>query len=418
MARRLLSGPGSPMASPDFRWLVSGATISALGNAMTPVALAFAVLELGGSASELGMVVAAFAAAEVVTLLYGGVLGDRLPRQLLMQGSSAATALSQAVCAAVLVTGNGEIWMLMTIGLVNGCLGALSQPASASLTRFTVTAVQLADAIVVRRLCQQVALVSGYAIAGMVVAAFGPGWAIAVDAASFAIAAACYAMIRVAAPAPRSGSTLLADLGEGAREVLRHSWLALLIGQALVYHLFYGGVQGVLGPIVVSEEWNEAAWGWALAALMSGFILGGLVSLRWRPAHLVRVGVVMLSLTAAFPLAMAATDQLWLLLLGAAVHGFGLEIFDVNWELAIQQNVAEDKLARVFSFDMVGSFVCRPLGLALTGPIAAVTGNGEWILVVAAVMAGSSLLSLGAPSVRRLRRQQVVVAETGVVVAG
>jgi MFS family permease len=401
-----LRGPSSPLRSPDFRALVTGATISAFGNAMTPVALAFAVLGLGGSASELGLVVAALAAAEVVTILYGGVLGDRLPRQLLMQGSAAATAVTQTVCALVLVTGHGQIWILTVIGVLNGCLGSLSQPASSAMTRLTVPPEQLTDAVVVRRLAQQVAAVSGFAAAGVVVAAFGPGWAIAVDAATYAVAALCYAQLRVRSTLPDGErASLLAEMGEGAREVFRHTWLWLLIGQALLYHLFYGGVQGVLGPIVVSEQWSEAAWGWALAALMGGFLAGGLVALRWRPTRMLRAGVVLLAFTAFFPLAMALTDHLWLVLLGAALHGLGLELFSVNWDLAIQQNVSEDKLSRVYSFDMVGSFVCRPLGLAVTGPIAAVTGNTSWLVVVAVVMAGSSLLSLCAPSVQRLERR-------------
>jgi MFS family permease len=94
-----------------------------------------------------------------------------------------------------------------------------------------------------------------------------------------------------------------------------------------------------------------------------------------------------------------------LLLLGAFVHGFGLEIFSVNWDLSIQQNVAEDKLARVYSFDLVGSFVARPLGLAFTGPVAAAVGFDRWLVVVGVVMGGSALLSLLFPSVQRLERR-------------
>ena len=84
---------GGALAHASYRLLVAGTTVSSLGNSITPVALAFGVLELGGSASELGMVVAAYALAEVVTLMFGGVLGDRLPRQVLMQGS--ATVISE-----------------------------------------------------------------------------------------------------------------------------------------------------------------------------------------------------------------------------------------------------------------------------------------------------------------------------------
>jgi MFS family permease len=145
---------------------------------------------------------------------------------------------------------------------------------------------------------------------------------------------------------------------------------------------------------------------------MLGFIVGGLVTLRWRPRRGLFVGTALLTLTAAFPVAMALSDHVPLLLLGAFLHGFGLEIFSVNWDLSIQQNVAEDKLARVYSFDIMGSFVARPVGLAVTGPVAAVVGFDRWLLVVGAVMGGSSLLALLSPAVRRLERQPDVAVAT------
>ena len=186
---------------------------------------------------------------------------------------------------------------------------------------------------------------------------------------------------------------------------MRHTWLWLLILQALLYHLFYGGAQGVLGPIVVGDSLGRPAWGWALSAMMLGFVVGGLVTLRWKPKRPLYVGTWFLALTAAFPVAMALSDSLAVVLVGAFLHGFGLEIFSVGWDLSIQEQVAPDKLARVYSFDMIGSFIARPLGLVLVGPIVAVTGATTWLLVVAAIMGGSSLLAATVPSVRRLERR-------------
>ena len=364
-----------PLRSRDFRFLVAGTTTSSLGNAITPVALAFAVLDLGGSAAQLGLVVAAFALAEVVTVLFGGVLGDRVPRQLMMEGSAAASAVVQALIATLLVGGWASIPLLAALGALNGCSSALSGPSSQAVTRLTVPAADLPTAVALRRLMQTSAAVVGFAVGGVLVAAVGPGWAISVDAASYAVAAGCYALLRIPHTRPETtGATLLDDLGEGAREVLRHAWLWVLIGQALLYHLFYGGVQGVVGPIVVGEGISRSAWGLALGVLMAGFVAGGLLCLRWRPARGLYAGTALLALTAAFPLAMAVSDQLWPVLVGAFLHGFGLEVFSVNWDLSIQQNVPEDRLARVYSFDVVGSFVARPLGLALTGPVAEAVG--------------------------------------------
>lgn len=399
------TGTDRPLRHRNFRLLVTGTAVSTLGNTVTPVALAFAVLDLGGSASDLGLVVALFALAEVVTVLFGGVLGDRVPRQIMLEGSSAASALTQALVAVLLIGGWATIPLLGAIGVLNGCLGALSQPSASALTRTTVPAALLSRAVAQRALLQTSAGVVGFAAGGVLVAGVGSGWAIAVDAATFALAAFCFSRLDVPHTRPEgTRPSFFADLGDGFREVLRHTWLVLLIGQALLYHLFYGGAQSVLGPIVVGDQFGRSAWGFALGTLMAGFVVGGLVCLRWEPRRSLFAGTALLSLTAAFPLAMAVSDHLLPILVGAFLHGFGLQVFDVQWQVSIQQNIAEDKLARVYSFDMVGSFVARPLGLVLVGPIAAAVGFDRWLVVIGVVMGGSSLLALLAPGVRRLER--------------
>lgn len=395
----------SPWSCAPFRWLLAGTTVKSLGSGIAPVALAFGVIDLGGSATDLGVVVGLFALAEVVAIMYGGVLGDRLPRTVMIQGTTAAAGLAQGVAAASLVGDWSSIPLLAAVGVVMGAVSALGTPSSQALTPQTVPAELLAVAITWRRLGLNVAQIIGYGVAGMLVALLGSGWCLALDAATYAVAAGCFALIRVAPAAAPDKTTLLSQVRAGLAEVLRHTWLWLLILQALLYHLFYGGAQGVLGPLVVEEGFSRAAWGWALAAMMAGFAVGGLVSLRWRPRRLLYVGTAFLALTACFPAAMAFSESLPVLLGGALLHGFGLEIFSVAWDLAIQQNVAPDKLARVYAFDMVGSFVARPVGLALTGPVAEVVGYRSWLAVVAAVMVGAALLALLVPDVRRLERR-------------
>jgi MFS family permease len=395
--------PQGPLRHRDFRLLLGGASVSAFGNAITPIALAFAVLDLGGSASELGLVVAAFAAAEVVTTLLGGVLGDRVSRKVMMEGSAAASAVVEVGMALVLITGVATIPLLTVLGMVTGVLSALNQPSAQAMTRLVVPAEDLSGAVAVRALGQQMGAVVGSVAGGVLVAVSSAGWAVMVDAATFAFAALCYSRLHVAHTRPEGVRTsMLADLGEGAREVLRHTWLWLLIGQALVYHLFYGGAQNVLGPVVVGEGISRGAWGLALGAMMTGFVAGGLVCLRWRPRRALFAGAVMLTFTCLFPLAMALSDQVAVILLGAFLHGLGLSIFSVFWDLSIQQNIPEDKLARVYSFDLVGSFVARPLGLALTGPVAEAVGVRTWLLVVAGALAVVEVAALFSRDVQRL----------------
>ena len=406
-----------PLQHPPFRWLVAGTTVNLFGGGIAPVALAFAVLDLGGGASELGLVVGLYALADVVAVLFGGVLGDRLPRTVMLQGTAAGAAVVQGLVAASLIGGWSSIPLLAGLGMVNGCLSALGGPSSSALTQQTVPQALLARAISWRRIAQNVALILGNGVAGLLVVAVGSGWALAVDAATFAVAAALFSRLRVAPVPPPVRAGLWGDVADGFREVLRHTWLWLLILQALLYHLFYGGAQSVLGPIVVSDALGRAAWGWALSAMMLGFVVGGLVTLRWRPRRPLHVGTWFLALTAAFPLAMAWSDSLLVVLLGAWLHGFGLEIFSVGWDLSIQENVAPDKLARVYSFDLIGSFIARPVGLVLTGPMAALVGERGWLTVVGAVIVASVLAAATSGEVRRLERRAEPAPESSGVSA-
>jgi MFS family permease len=407
-----MSFPDSPLRHQPFRWLLAGTTVNSLGNSIAPVAIAFAVLDLGGSPTDLGLVVGAYALADVVAVLWGGVLGDRLPRTVMMRGANASAAGVQALVALSLLGGWGSLWLLAAGGALNGALGSLAGPSTQAVTPQTVPQPLLRQAITVRRLSQNTSMIVGSGVAGLLVAWIGSGGALAIDAATFLVAAGCFTRIKVPAVVAPAASHLLTEAREGFREVMRHSWLWSLIAMALVYHLFYGGSQGVLGPIVVGDHIGRAAWGYALSAMMIGFVAGGLLSLVWKPRRALLVGEVFLVLTVCFPLAMAVSDTLWVVLAGAFLHGFGLEIFSVGWDLSIQENVPEHMLARVYSFDQLGSFIARPLGLALTGPLASATGERTWLLVVAGAMAFAEIAPFAIRDVRRLERRPVLTEAT------
>ncbi|MBC7277912.1 MFS transporter [Nocardioides sp.] len=399
----------SPLRHRNFRRLVTGTASSSLGNAITPVALAFAVLDLGGTVTQLGIVEAIFATCQVVTTLAGGVLGDRVSRKLMMEGTAAISAVVTGALAATVILGVATIPSIAVMGGLAGIVAALNQPSAMAMTKVVVPADELGAAVSVRSLLQTTASTVGYALGGVLVAVVGPGWAITVDALTFAVAAIAYAGMRVPHERPPRKASMLGELAEGFREVMRHSWLWFLILQALLYHLFWSGAHSVLGPIVVGEGIGRASWGFALAALMAGFFVGGLFCLKFRPRRLLSVGVFFLAMTGLFPVAMAVSDTLWPILIGAFLHGFGLQVFDIFWQIAIQQEIPEDKLSRVYSFDIVGSFIARPIGLALVGPVALAVGFDPWLLIVAAVISGSALMSFSFAGVRRLERADQTV---------
>ena len=400
--------PDGPLQHQAYRWLLAGTTVNSLGNMIAPVAIAFAVLDLGGSATQLGLVVGAYALADVAAVLWGGVLGDRLPRTLMMRGANLAAGGVQGLVALTLLTDHGSLWLLAIGGAVNGALGSLAGPSTQAVTPQTVPETVLRQAIAVRRLSQNTAMIIGSGVAGLLVAWIGTGGALLVDAGTFLLAAAFFTGVRVPALPAAVRSHAVTEAREGFREVMRHSWLWSLIAMALVYHLFYGGAQGVLGPIVVGDHIGRAAWGYALSAMMVGFVTGGLLCLVWKPRRALLVGELFLVLTVCFPLAMAVSDNVWVVLAGAFLHGFGLEVFSVGWDLSIQENVPEHMLARVYSFDQLGSFIARPLGLALTGPLASAVGERHWLLVVAGAMALAEVAPFLLRSLWTLERRPVL----------
>jgi hypothetical protein len=326
----------------------------------------------------------------------------------MMRGANLAAGGVQAVVALSLLGGWGPLWLLALAGACNGALGSVAGPSTQAITPQTVPARLLRPAITVRRLSQNLAQITGFGVAGLLVAWLGSGAALAVDAGTFVVAAACFLGIEVPPVAAVTRSNAVAEARAGLAEVMRHSWLWSLIAMALVYHLFYGGSQGVLGPIVVGDEIGRAAWGYALSAMMTGFVAGGLLSLVWRPRRALLVGELFLCLTVCFPLAMALSDSLPILLGGALLHGFGLEVFSVGWDLSIQENVPEHMLARVYSFDQLGSFIARPVGLALTGPLASAVGEKQWLVVVALAMLLAEVAPFAVRDVRRLERRPLL----------
>ena len=434
----------APLRHVPFRFLLAGRTVNALGNAFAPIALAFAVLDLTGSATDLGFVVGARTVVNVAFLLFGGVLADRMPKSVLMVGSSAAAALTQGAVAALVLTHSATIPLLIGLAASNGMVGALAQPASASILPQTVPAEVRQQANALSRVFLNSAAVLGAPAAGIVVAAVGPGWGIAVDAVTFAISAVCFAALgtatmgtrsgtpRAAAEAPAGDAVLVseaaalgvpetaldldgaeeaappkrpnvfADLRTGWSEFRSRTWLWVVVAGACLGNMVWGGGLLVLGPVVADDTIGRRAWGFVLAAQTAGMIVGGLVAMRLRIRRLLFFGVVCL-LPFSVPLfVLGVYPHLWTLVLGALVAGLAIEQFGVAWETTMQEHVPAEKLARVYSYDMVGSFVAIPVGEMAIGPIAQVAGRGATLIAAGLIMIISVVAMLSSRDVRTL----------------
>lgn len=399
-----------PLRHRAFRLLLGGRLADNLAHAVAPIALAFAVLDLGGTASQLGIVLACRAVPTVLLVLFGGVVADRLPRHRVLVAANLVGAGTQALVAVLLLTGTADIWTLAAIEVVNGSASAFLFPAASGLTPQTVppTLLQPANALV--RLAHNVAFITGAAGGGLLVAAAGPGWAFAGDAVLYLTGAVLLARLRLPARERLTGTGVFGDLRAGWWEFVSRPWLwSIVVAFAVVNAAFAAGMQ-TLGPVVADETVGRAAWGLVLAAQAAGMVLGGLLALRVRFRRPLLAGTIAVLPTAPLLLVLGLQPQVVLLVAAGLMAGAGLEVFAVSWDVAMQSNIPEDRLSRVYAYDWFGSLVFIPVGQILAGPLSAATGVRETIVGCGVAVALATAAALAVPSVRRLRGEVAATA--------
>ena len=403
-----------------FRLLFWGQALSVVGDRITPVAIAFAVLGLG-SASDLGLVLAAGGIPFALFALAGGVWADRVGRRRVMLASDIVRALSQGATAALLLTGTAEVWMLAVLAFVYGTAAAVFMPALIGLIPQTVSHARLQEANGLLALTRSIASVAGPALAGVLVVSAGSGEAIAVDAATFVVSALCLARMRVGAePAgaassgdavPAGHEPFFAGLRRGWDEVRSRTWLTWGLVAMSTYHVFVLPSVFVLGPALAEEQLNGASsWAAIVACFGIGGVLGNVVALRLplrRPVFTAALALVGASTQAAIIGSGLGTVGIAGLELLAGVC---VALFFTLWDLSIQEQIPAHAVSRVSAYDFSVSMGLMPLGMAMAGPIANALGLQATLLGMSAVGLVGALAWLAQPSVRRLRRPTSAVA--------
>ena len=397
----------SLLSARNFAFLFFGRCVSFLGNAMAPVALAFAVLHLTDSASALGVVLAARMAPNVVFLLVGGIISDRLPRHVVLVGSNLVAGGSQAAVAFLLITGAAEIWHLVVLEAINGAASAVFYPADTSVVPLTVPEHRLQQANAFLRLGANLTMIGGAAIAGLSVAVFNPGWTIALDAATFFVAAALRSQMRGIRAAAGKGASVFAELREGWTEFIAHRWLWTIVIQFTVVLIGFFGAFLVLGPVVAERDFSGAgSWAAIVAGQSIGFMGGGFVALRWRPGRPILVGTLSVFGNALPIAALALSLPLPVIVAAALVNGLGMELFSVFWYTALHEHVAPEALSRVSAYDALGSVALSPVGLVAAGPLSDAIGVDATLWAGAVLIVVPTALVLLVPEVRSLQSKR------------
>jgi predicted MFS family arabinose efflux permease len=379
----------------DFLLLLADRLIAPGALAFSIVGVSFAVLDAGGSPADLSYVLAAQLAPCLVFCLLGGVIADRIAPQKVVAASNLLVAVGEGTFGVLVLTGHPQLWQMMLLEVVTGSGIATFYPASQALLPALVPAEEMQQASSLSRLAMNVAQMSGAAVAGVVVAVVGPGWALTTCGAGVAATVPFLLSIRARPDRTPSSTSMFRDLRDGWSEFRSHTWLWVIVAQyCLVMMAWYGGFE-VLGPVVAKQHLGgPAAWGAVMAAQSVGLVAGGLLSLWRSPRHpmlLVAATGIILALT---PLALALLWPLPLVCLVSFVVGTATEYMMVIWTVAMARNIRPDALARASGYDGLGTMMATPLGALIAGPAATAIGVRKTQFGAAALIAGVSVLAL------------------------
>ncbi len=389
----------SPLRHREFRLLFAGQAVSVLGDAIFPVALAFAVLdELDGSVGALSLVLLAKTVPMTVLVLAAGVWADRLPRRMLLLVSDAGRLTCQALLAVLLLTGTAELWHAVVLVGLYGAFEALFRPAMGGLIPQLVPADELQRASALMGGAITGGMVLGPAVAGALVVAVGAGFAVAVDAATFVVSGACLLALRVplaARVAREAGSRILHEARDGLREVLDRPWLRAALPVFALYHLVSLPCTLALGPALVdAEHGGAAAWAVASTCFGIGALAGTVVAYRLHPARPMVTSIAGLSFAALQPVVIAVAPTTAAIAAGLAIGGFGIAVGYTTWEATLGREIPADRISRVVSLDFFSTVGLMPVGYALMGalgeaaglePVMVVAGLSVWLCTVLAV---------------------------------
>ena len=389
----------------DFRLLLADRVLAPAAFAFSLVGVSFAVLDATGSTADLSYVLAAQIAPSLIFTLAGGVAADRIPAQRVIVAGNVMIALGEGTFGILLLAAHPRLWQMILLEALTGTGMAIFYPASQALLPRLVPGELLQQASAVSRLAMNAGQMGGAALAGLCVAAFGPGWALAMCGLGIVLSVPMLLAIRAANATERAERTgMLGDLLEGWSEFRSHTWLWVIVAQfGVVLMAWYGAFQ-ILGPVVARTHLGgPAAWGAITAADAFGLIAGGVVSLRFAPRRPMRFVVTIGAAISVAPLSLAMLWPLALVCCASFGLGVALEIMMVQWTVALARHVPPGKLARVSSYDLLGSVMAMPAGALIAGPLAAAIGVPATQYGAAALIVLASLLALIPRDVRGMR---------------
>jgi MFS family permease len=394
-----------------FSYLITGQTLSRVGDFLYQVALAWWVLEKTDSGVAMGLVFLFSLTPTILFVLVGGALVDRMSRVRVLFFSDLGRGVIMLLITALALTDRLELWMIYVGSLLFGFADAFFTPALQALVPQVIPQDDLTSANAVNSLSLQLGRVVGPALGGLIVGFGGTTLAFGINAASFFLAALTLIPL-LSMPAPdrdeivaSTPQHLLGDIREGFQTIARSPILWVSILTFAFTNITLAGPFSVGMPFLVKDHLkaDEKLLGLLYAIFPIGYavaslVLGSVKKLRWRGSLLYVCGAIAGLGLGVFGL----TLPLWTLIVAALINGAALEVGGLVWTNILQEFVPQEKLGRVSSIDTLGSFVLLPLGYAFTGWLVDHVDVALIFIAAGGVAALVSLFPLLHPSIRTL----------------
>ncbi|MEU4428425.1 MFS transporter [Actinoplanes sp. NPDC024001] len=389
----------SAIWSRNFRFYFTARSAGLLSWAMLPVAVAAGLLSAGYGLSTAGYAMAFLVGPFAALVLFGGVLADRFTARRMMIVADLANLAAHVLLGWLFLHGIDQLWHLYALLVVAGTANALFQPGASSTVPLVARDVQGANGVL--RTSEALTGLGGPALAGVLVGLGATGWVMVISAIAYGISAFCLFTLRLGAvPAPPAGQSLWRNLVVGWQEFRARSWLWGVIVIWMFFAVLSWGPQLSVAAGVLVPEHGAPAFGLLSAALGAGTVAGGLLAIRYRPAHPLAAGAVAILAYPLYPLGIVLGWPVWLLAVAQIAVGAGIGFWGVMWATSVQTQVPGEVLNRVHAYEVAGSVGMYPIGSALAGPAVDAVGT-DWVLLVGAVVA--LLTAVGLLAARPIR---------------
>lgn len=368
--------PWAVLSSGPFRNLWLATTLSLFGTFFSYIATAWLVLQLTGSSLALGSVLVVEAIPRGVLMVVGGALSDRLSARTTMLVSMGMRAVFVAPLALLVLTHHAQLWEVYVIGFVFGIVDAIFMPARMSILPRIVRDTELESGNAVLNVTAQASVILGPVVGGVIVAAFGTGWAFAGDAAFFVVGL-LFVLALPRATAAQSPGGQKASIGGQITAGLRYAWddigIRVLLIVIAVVDFAANGALGVGLPTLAHGRFaaGAAGFGILLGAWGVGATAGALGAGFVPPPK--RMGVLIIGLCAWLGVGIGAVGLLPSLLPAAFVMGFSgvatgvTNTYGISW---LQRRTDPAMQGRVMSIVMLASTGLTPLAYASSGFVA------------------------------------------------